>query len=404
MTSNAKIVLRKKQNKEGLYPLAIRITKNRRSTYHYLGHYIDLKYWNEKDIRVKKSHPNAANLNNLLVKKLSEANKMLMDLQAEKQDLSANRIKDKLYKGSKTSSFSEIGKAFLDELEANKKLARYYADKVRVNHVLNFSKSKQLTFQEIDEQFLRNFKTYLRTKIGLSERSIVNNLVVIRTVYNRAIKLGIVDRKLYPFGSDRIQIKFPESQKTGLNKEELIALENVNGLTENEIHARNVWLFSFYFAGIRVADVIKIRWSDISDNRLNYCMNKNSKLLSLRIPDKAFQILDDYLTIKQSDDDFIFPEMKMVNIKESKEVFRKINAATTMLNKYLSRIAKKAKIKKKITMHIARHSFGAISEDKIPIKMLQKLYRHSSLTTTIMYQSNFIHKDTDDALEKVINF
>ena len=99
MTSNAKIVLRKKQNKEGLYPLAIRITKNRRSTYHYLGHYIDLKYWNEKDIRVKKSHPNAANLNNLLVKKLSEANKMLMDLQAEKQDLSANRIKDKLYKG-----------------------------------------------------------------------------------------------------------------------------------------------------------------------------------------------------------------------------------------------------------------------------------------------------------------
>ena len=283
-------------------------------------------------------------------------------------------------------------------------MARYYADKVRVNHVLNFSKSKQLTFQEIDEQFLRNFKTYLRTKIGLSERSIVNNLVVIRTVYNRAIKLGIVDRKLYPFGSDRIQIKFPESQKTGLNKEELIALENVNGLTENEIHARNVWLFSFYFAGIRVADVIKIRWSDISDNRLNYCMNKNSKLLSLRIPDKAFQILDDYLTIKQSDDDFIFPEMKMVNIKESKEVFRKINAATTMLNKYLSRIAKKAKIKKKITMHIARHSFGDISEDKIPIKMLQKLYRHSSLTTTIMYQSNFIHKDTDDALEKVINF
>ena len=118
----------------------------------------------------------------------------------------------------------------------------------------------------------------------------------------------------------------------------------------------------------------------------------------------TFQILDDYLTIKQSDDDFIFPEMKMVNIKESKEVFRKINAATTMLNKYLSRIAKKAKIKKKITMHIARHSFGAISEDKIPIKMLQKLYRHSSLTTTIMYQSNFIHKDTDDALEKVINF
>ena len=55
-------------------------------------------------------------------------------------------------------------------------------------------------------------------------------------------------------------------------------------------------------------------------------------------------------------------------------------------------------------MHIARHSFGNISGDKIPIQMLQKLYRHSSITTTVNYQSNFMHKETDDALEKVVNF
>ena len=54
MSSNAKIVLRKKPNKEGLYPLAIRITKNRRSTYQYIGHYIELEDWDEKNIRVKK--------------------------------------------------------------------------------------------------------------------------------------------------------------------------------------------------------------------------------------------------------------------------------------------------------------------------------------------------------------
>lgn len=404
MSSNAKIVVRKKPNKNGLYPLAIRISKNRRSNYHYIGHYIKLEDWDEKNIRVKKSHPSAANLNNLLVKKLSEANKMLMDLQAEKLDLSANRIKDKLYKKSNGISFSEVAKAFLDDLQANKKLSRYYSDRARVNHVLNYSKSNQLSFQEIDEQFLRNFMTYLKIKVGLSERSIMNNLVVVRTLYNRAIKLGIVDRQLYPFGADRIKIKFPESKRIGLNKDELIALENVEGLTENEKHAKNVWLFSFYFAGIRVADVINIRWSDISDNRLNYRMNKNSKLLSMRIPEKAFQILEDYLSMKQSDDDFIFPEMKMVNLNESKAIFRKINAATMWLNKYLARVAKKARIKKKITMHIARHSFGTISEDKIPIKMLQKLYRHSSITTTINYQTNFMHKDADDALDSVINF
>jgi integrase/recombinase XerD len=55
-------------------------------------------------------------------------------------------------------------------------------------------------------------------------------------------------------------------------------------------------------------------------------------------------------------------------------------------------------------MHISRHTFGNISGDKISIQMLQKLYRHSSITTTLNYQSNFIHKDVDDALENVIGF
>lgn len=55
-------------------------------------------------------------------------------------------------------------------------------------------------------------------------------------------------------------------------------------------------------------------------------------------------------------------------------------------------------------MHIARHTFGNISGDKIPIQMLQKLYRHSSVTTTINYQANFMKKEADAALDKVVDF
>ena len=73
MSASAKIVLRKKPNSKGLYPLAIRITKNRRSTYKLMGNYIDLEYWDSKNIKVKKSHPNSESLNNLLTSKLSEA-------------------------------------------------------------------------------------------------------------------------------------------------------------------------------------------------------------------------------------------------------------------------------------------------------------------------------------------
>ena len=404
MSSNSKIVLRKKPNKEGLYPLAVRITKNRSSNYHYIGHYIEMNQWDEKNNRVRKSHPNSNRLNHLLISKLAEANKALLELQSENKDLSANQIKREIYTPLKSTKFFELAKEYLDELEHNKKMSRLSSDKARVGHVLKFVNSKQLTFQEIDEAFLKRFMLHLRVNCSLSERSIVNNLVVIRTLYNRAIKMNIVDRKLYPFGSGRIQIKFPETEKIGLTIDEIKKIESLENLPFNENHSRYVWLFSFYLAGIRVADVLKIRWSDIYDGRIHYRMNKNSKLLSLKLPEKVKDILAFYEEDKSHKNDFIFPEMKKADQRSAKDIYRKTKTATKKFNTYLARVAEKAEINKKLTMHIARHSFGNISGDKISIQMLQKLYRHSSITTTISYQSNFMHRDTDEALDNVINF
>ena len=83
-----------------------------------------------------------------------------------------------------------------------------------------------------------------------------------------------------PLGADKIRIKFPETQKIGLSIEEMKALESVDNLTPQEEHARIRWLFSFLLAGMRVADVLLIRWSDIYDGRLHYQMNKNENSLS----------------------------------------------------------------------------------------------------------------------------
>jgi len=54
-------------------------------------------------------------------------------------------------------------------------------------------------------------------------------------------------------------------------------------------------------------------------------------------------------------------------------------------------------------MHIARHTFGHISGDRIPVQDLQMLYRHSDITTTINYQNNFTFKQADEALDTVLN-
>ncbi|MCP4763227.1 MAG: recombinase, partial [archaeon] len=60
---SVKITLRKKKNNQEKYPLAIRITKDRKSSFLYTGQCISLNQWDEKFQRVKKNHPNSAYLN-----------------------------------------------------------------------------------------------------------------------------------------------------------------------------------------------------------------------------------------------------------------------------------------------------------------------------------------------------
>ncbi len=404
MNSTSQIVLRKKPNSLGLYPIAIRITKNRRSTFHYIGHYIELRDWDEKNKLVKSTNPNSKELNELISSKLKAVNNKLIKLQTKNKDRNIAVIKKEIYSSPKKLTFFEIAKEHLTELEASDRLNRLSCDKALVNYVKKFNKSSQLPFSQIDEKFLIKLQIYLKKHLNLSETTIVNVLVLIRLLFNKAIREKVIKKKYYPFGRHKIKIKRPESMKIGLNTDEIKSIESLKNLTPMEWHSRNVWLYSFNFAGMRVSDVLKTRWSDIKNDRLYYKMGKNSKLVSLKVPDKIKSIIEHYKHDKRSSNDFIFPELKKINIKNAKELHNKIKNSNKKFNDNLKSIAEKAEIDKKITMHIARHSFGNIAGDNIHPLMLQKLYRHSDLKTTLNYQANFIHREADDALDSVINF
>lgn len=291
-----------------------------------------------------------------LQNRLVEVSRTLINLQTDKNDISPNKIKMKIIGDVRNMTFYTVAMDYLKELEDRNKLNTLSSDRVKVRHVLRFAKSKQLRFQEIDEAFLRRFATYLKTKRNLSERSVVNNFIMVRTLFNRAVSLGVVSKKLYPFGKGKIKIKFPETEKIGLTIKEVQRIEGLDNLTSEEEHTRDVWLLSFYLAGVRAADVIKIKWSNIYDSRLHYRMDKNSKLVSLALPQKGLPILEKYVRQKRSEDDFVFPELKDIDISNSKLVFNKTRGSIKKFNHRLRSIAEKAGITKKLTMHIARHS------------------------------------------------
>lgn len=408
-----KLVLRTRENKDGTRPILIRITKDRKTSVIHVGYHVKASDWDDKNQRVKKSHPNSARLNNLLLTKLSEATNKALEMETQKDFVTSKAVQQQIKpKGGQT--FFGQAELYLETLKANGKYNQYTADKPRIKHFKDFINGADILFSEVDVNLLNRFRTYLKseyktsykTKPRLSERSIVNHLVTIRSIFSFARKAQVIDRKISPFGEDGIKIVFPESVKIGLTQEEVIKLENVQLDNPYHNHCRNLWLYSFYFGGMRVADVLLSKWSNFQDGRLHYVMGKNDKAGSLKVSDKVRNILTQYQEQKSDDCDLIFPELKRLdNFNDEFLVKRTIAFSVSSIDKCLREdVAPAAEITKKLTMHIARHTFGNLSGDKIPIQMLQKIYRHSDIKTTLGYQQNFIHQEADEALEAVIGF
>lgn len=402
--STLKIILRTKENKDGTRPLAVRVTKDRKSSYIYLGHNLIPEHWDEKNQRVKKTHPNSSRMNGLLSKRFAEINEKLLELEMQKTDTSSQSIK-KGVKASKEASFFGQANIYLQDLKAQGKFNRLSADKPRVERFKEFLNGVDVSFTEIDTSLIKKFSAYLKRTRDITDRTVVNHLIVLRTIFNQAISAKIVEAKHYPFGKDKIVIRFPESLKIGLTREEVQSLEQLDLTKLSSLdNARDMWLLSFYFAGMRVSDVLRLKWSDFQNDRLFYTMGKNNKVGSLKVSQKVLDILEKYKR-PNAKHNLVFPDLETVDdFSKSFEIQKRIAICNKRINDNLDRVTDLIGLNKKLTMHIARHTFGNLSGDKIPIQMLQKLYRHTSITTTIGYQANFINKDADDALEAVIGF
>ncbi|MBE9602669.1 site-specific integrase [Pedobacter sp. MC2016-24] len=461
--ASIKVVLRKKKHTDKktqvetfTYHLALRIIKNRKPSFIFLGQTLDGAHqWNEEAQMVKKNHPNSVRLNALILAKRTESTDMAIDLEIKKKDHSAVAIKNKI-KPLIGASFFAQADAYIELFRLAGNYNRVTSESPRIKHFKEYLKGQDISFPEITVTLLKHYQAWLKAtrkvvKNGveqpIGERTIINHLLIIRTIYNQALKAKVTDGENYPFGKDKIAIKFPSGTKVGLNSDEGKQLEQlasklsdvkelslgrnakpkeIEAANDNDLidmqdakdklenldlsdqpylrHALNVWLFSFYFAGMRVSDVLRAKWADFQNDRNYYSMGKNNKSGSLKIPEKVFKIIEQYKDHEQKHD-LIFPELKVLeNLNSKFDVQRKIAYADKRLNKALATISEQIGLTKKLTMHIARHTFGHLAGDKISVQTLQKLYRHSSITTTIGYQANFIHKDEDTALDSVINF
>jgi len=405
-----KLRTNKKPNANGAYPVAIYFFKGGKETYMHLGHRVTVDEWDEEKQRVRKSHPNSVRLNNLIKKRLSEMSDAKIQLETERPHVSGKAIKNKI-KPKIGATFFPVAEDRLNDLKKAGKYNQYTPDKPRIEHFRAFLDGGDIAFADITPGLLEKFVVWLKysykpkgkKKTRLADRSVINHLVAVRSVFSHARKNGIIKKGETPFGEDGTKIDFPDSLKIPLNGDELDTLENLTMPDLRHEQARQTWLFALYFAGMRASDLLQLRWPDFQNYRLFYKMGKNSKGGSLKIPEPAVAILQYFEQFKERDDDFVFPYLKGQDLSDKftaqRIIGNKISAIDKILNEH---VAPAAGITKKMTLHIARHTFGDMAGDAIPTEELQGLYRHSSAKTTKGYQQNFIHKQSDNALDAVL--
>lgn len=451
MKAKIKASLFPKPYSNGEYPVYIRIYFKGKSSYIKTGYAIPAGAWNEEiaeawesmpslttklkeslskeDIqafRAKQKEiillPNAFKINSDIrgiIAKLEEINSRA---EINKEEISSEMLKG-IYENRDNNDLAK--KNFLDFI--HQIVSKKYQQKqirtsekynVLLNKLKDFQNNKPLPADKLSSDFLNRFKLYLE-KQGYHNNYVQTLLKCFRTIIQ---KEGIKEEKILapeknPFLSFSMPNVIP-SEKAKLTSEEISSIEALD-LVENSslFHIRNVFLFSLYNAGIRIGDLLQLRWENIQGGRLIYQMGKTSVIKNIKLYPKPLEILKYYEAKKTKETDYIFPFLKNEE-RFSKlitpEGFRKaspellnlylqnLESKITICNKGLKDIAGKAKINKHISNHIARHSFSDLARKKgISVYDISKMLGHGSISITQRYLDSLDYESQDKALESI---
>lgn len=344
------------------------------------------KFWDEKTSRVISSHPRAEEYNLILHDLIQKIEAILRKAKLMDKDYSVDQI-IALMNHEESSSLSEFMEK---EIEKDLRIkAKTKTDLLNTkNKIVDFNSNARL--QDVDYKFIVDFDNYLKS-MDYSINTIGKLHKNLKRFLNLAIKYNLISPNDYAYRNFKVETE--STKREALSMNEVIALEKLtydrNSINEQ---VKDMFLFACY-TGLRISDVIRLKnsYCKMSNNgwRLEFKTFKVQKMAYLPLKNlfkdkyelsKPERIIDRYYNVNN---EFVFP-----SIPESK------------INRQLKAIAAQAKIKKNVTFHMGRHTFGTIMSSKIPLASLQSLMQHSDIKTTMIYV-NISNDIIDDNLGKV---
>ncbi|MEO2128202.1 MAG: site-specific integrase [Christiangramia sp.] len=368
------------KSKNGQAPLYARITLNGERVELSLQRRISLKLWDEGKSRLKGSSMESQQVNRSLDRTYNKLYECFRQLHDSNLLVSAHAIKAR-YLG-KDDSFKKLSELLEYHTEHMKDVLKYGTMKnyyTTERYLYKFLKKqfkaediflKQINYQFITdfEHFLRNYKPK-RDRKAPTNNGVMKHLERLKKLLNLAQKLEWVDKD--PFA--KFQLKFKRSERAFLNEEELNKLEEYQFEKITHQQTRDVFIFSCY-TGLSWIDAKNLKPENIVigiDGRkwIFTAREKTEQPVKIPILPKALEIIEKYEEQCQCSG-YILPVYS--------------NQKT---NKYLKEIATKIEVNKKLTFHVARHTFATTVtlSRGIPIESVSKLLGHSKISTTQIY-------------------
>lgn len=419
----------KKPNRQGLYQVYIRITKDRKlkrvKTSIQLNKPSDWNPNTKSGKFIRASEPNAKKWNDVLMNELEQAKATFR----EDSSASLNEIVHHIKHKDCEKSFLEYAKSTIqDKFNVGASNAKHYQTFLnKLEEFIASRKQTDITFSDLTPAFLAKFEAFLHTISNeregdklLNQNYIKALLVKFRAIINRAIDIdALMKVEDNPFRTYKLaEVK---TMKAKLEESEMDAIATLDLPKGSWLwNTRNCFLFSYYCAGIRIGDVLQLRWGNITNSRrLVYQMGKNHKPKDIPLVKQAQDILNLYWKDGAKPTDYIFSlldsqadwaryatqeQKDTMPVDLKKALQNQISSKSALMNKCLKTIAKRAEIDKNISFHISRHSFThrAMKAGTNPV-IMQRALNHSSLSITERYMGEFNDKEVDDALQKVFS-
>ncbi|MCK4920915.1 MAG: site-specific integrase, partial [Bacteroidales bacterium] len=242
------------------YVLFLRITVNRKLSRLKLNYSVKQNQFNPKAKNsnfIRSNHPNHVKINKYLEGKISAAKEAYEALEADGKIVTAKILKDKIT-NSNSKDFLEYMKAHYESLRSNNHIRTCKNYITVYNSLMTFHKSESLLFKEIDKDFLKEYEEQLLKK-SKKQTTIAGYINKIRATFNRAIGDGIIQHADSPFLT--YKIKHGVVNKERLSITEIALIENLDLPKLQKIHhVRNAFIFAFYAAGMRVSDVLMLKF------------------------------------------------------------------------------------------------------------------------------------------------